>query len=70
MTNDSCQINYQYGELDESHNFSNHLCLVVCLIPPKKYEGPIPYLELVILFVILLTVLETLGNFLLLCIIR
>ena len=69
MTNDTCQIKFQYGELKESHNFSNHLCLVVCLIPPKKYEGPIPYLGLVILFVILLTVLETLGNFLLLCII-
>ena len=52
-----------------TNNFSNHLCIIVHLIPPKKYEGPIPHLGLVILFVILLTVLETLGNFLLLCII-
>ena len=70
MTNNTCRINFQYGELDENHNFSNHLCIVVYLIPPKKYEGPIPHVGLVILFAILLTVLETLGNFLLLCIIR
>ena len=69
MTNNTRQINFQYEEFDESNNFSNHLCIVIHLIPPKKYEGPIPQLGLVILFVILLTVLETLGNFLLLCII-
>ena len=68
MTNNTFQNNFQYGEFDENNNFSNNLCIIVHLIPPKKYEGPIPHLELVILFVILLTVLETLGNFLLLCI--
>ena len=69
MAINSHQINFQYGELYESHNHSNHLSIVVNLFPPKKHEGPIPHSGLLILLVILLIILETLGNFLLLCMI-
>ena len=69
MANNSHQTNFQYGELYESHNHSNHLSIVVNLFPPTKHEGPIPYSGLLILLVILLIILETLGNFLLLCMI-
>ena len=68
MTNNTYQVDFHYGELDESHNFSNLLRIVVNLIPPKKNEGPLPH-SLVILYIILLIILETLGNFLLFCII-
>ena len=69
MANNSHQIDFEYGELYESHNHSNHLSIVVNLFPPKKSEGPIPHSGLLILLVILLIILETLGNFLSLCMI-
>ena len=68
MTNNSYQVDFQYGELDESRNYSNLLRIVVNLIPPKQNEGQLPT-SLVILYVILLIILETLGNFLLFCMI-
>ena len=68
MTNNSYQVDFKHGELDESHNFSNLLRIVVNLIPPKQNEGQLPN-SLVILYVILLIILETLGNFLLFCMI-
>ena len=69
MANNSHQINFQYGEVYESHNHSNHLSIVVNLFPPAKYEGPFPHSGMLMLLVILLIILETLGNFLLLCMI-
>ena len=70
MTNNT-QIDVQHGELDESCNLTNHLSIVIHLIPLGKQDGPIPGLHsgLVILLVILLIILETLGNFLLICMI-
>ena len=68
MTNNSYQVNFQYGDLDESHNFSNLLRIVVNLIPPKRNEGQL-HPSLVILYIILLIILETFGNFLLFCMI-
>ena len=67
MAINSHQTDFQYGGLYESHNHSNHLSIVVNLFPPKKSEGPIPHSGLLILLVILLIILETLGNFLLFC---
>ena len=69
MASNSHQTNFQYGELHESYNHSNHLSIAVNLFPPKKHEGLIPHSGMLILFVILLLILETLGNFLLLCMI-
>ena len=66
MANNSHQIDSQYGELYESYNHLNHFSIVVHLFPPAKYEGPFPHSGLLILLVILLIILETLGNFLLL----
>ena len=69
MAINSHQINFQYGELYESYNHSNHLSIVVNLFPPAKHEGLFPHSGMLILLVILLIILETLGNFLLLCMI-
>ena len=69
MESNSHQIDFQYEELYESHNHSNHLSIVVNLFPPAKHEGPFPHSGLFLLLVILLIILETLGNFLLLCMI-
>ena len=69
MASKSHQTNLQYRELYESYNHSNHLSIAVNLFPPKKHEGLIPHSGMLILFVILLIILETLGNFLLLCMI-
>ena len=71
MTNNTFQMDFQNGELDESCNLTNHLSIAVHLISIGKQDGPIPGLHsgLVILLVILLIILETLGNFLLICMI-
>ena len=71
MTNNTYQMVVQHGELDESCNLTNHLSIAIHLIPLGKQDGPIPGLHsgLVILLVILLLILETLGNFLLICMI-
>ena len=72
MTNNTYQINFQQVELDESCDLTNHLSIDIHLIPLGKQDGPIPGLHsgLVILLVILLIILETLGNFLLICMIH
>ena len=69
MASNSHQTNFQYGELYESYNHSNHLSIAVNLFPLKKHEGLFPHSGMLILSVILLIILETLGNFLLLCMI-
>ena len=71
MTNNTYQIVVQHGELDESCNLTNHLSIAIHIIPLRKQDGPIPGLHSghVILLVILLLILETLGNFLLICMI-
>ena len=71
MTNNTFQMDFQNGELDESCNLTNHLSIAVHLIPLGKQDGPTPGLHsgLVILLVILMIILETLGNFLLICMI-
>ena len=72
MTNNTCQIDVQHGKLDESCNLIIHLCIYIHLTPLGKQDGPIPGLHsgLLILLVILLLILETLGNFLLICMIH
>ena len=63
-------MNFQFGEPNECRNSSIHLSIALHLIPHEKKEGELPYSGLVLSFlVILLIILETLGNFLLLCII-
>ena len=63
-------MNFQFGEPNECRNSSIHLSIALHLIPYEKKEGELPYSGLVQSFlVILLIILETLGNFLLLCII-
>ena len=68
MAINSHQTNFQYGELYETYNHSNHLSIVVNLFSPKKHEGLFPH-SCMLIQVILLIILETLGNFLLLCMI-
>ena len=72
MTNNTYQIDIQHGELDESCNLTNYLSIDIHLIPLGKQDGPIAGLHsgLVLLLVILLLILETLGNFLLICMIH
>ena len=63
-------MNFQFGEPNECRNSSIHLNIALHLISHEKKEGELPYSGLVLSFlVILLIILETLGNFLLLCII-
>ena len=63
-------MNYQFGEPNETQNSSNHLSIALHLIHLEKKEGPLPFSGLVISFLVfLLIILETLGNFLLLCMI-
>mgnify|MGYP002051825917 CR=1 FL=1 len=63
-------MNFQFGEPNECRNSSIHLSIALHLIPHEKKEGELPYSGLVLSFlVILLIILETLGNFLLFCII-
>ena len=63
-------MNFQFGEPKDCGNSSLHLNVALHLIPHEKKEGELPYSGLVLSFlVILLIILETLGNFLLLCII-
>ena len=63
-------MNFQIGEHNETQNSSNHLSIALHLIHLKKKEGPLPFSGLVISFLVfLLIILETLGNFLLLCMI-
>ena len=63
-------MNFQFGEPNETQNCSNHLSIALHLILLEKKEGLLPISGLVISFLVfLLIILETLGNFLLLCII-
>ena len=63
-------MNFQFGEPNETQNSSNHLSIALHLIHLEKKEGPLPFSGLVISFLVfLLIILETLGNFLLLCMI-
>ena len=70
MTHFTHKMNFQFGEPNECRNSSIHLSIALHLIPHEKKEGELPYSGLVLSFlVILLIILETLGNFLLFCII-
>ena len=70
VTNFTHKMNFQFGEPNECCNSSIHLSIALHLIPHEKKEGKLPYSGLVLSFlVILLIILETLGNFLLLCMI-
>ena len=63
-------MNFQFGEPNETQNPSKHLSIALDLIHLEKKEGPLPFSGLVISFLVfLLIILETLGNFLLLCMI-
>ena len=70
VKNFTSKMNFQFGENNETQNSSNHLSIALHLIHLEKKEGPLPFSGLVILFLVfLLIILETLGNFLLLCMI-
>ena len=63
-------MNFQLEEPNECRNSSIHLSIALNLIPNEKKERELPYSGLVLSFlVILLIILETLGNFLLFCMI-
>ena len=63
-------MNFQFKEPNVSRNSSIHISIALHLILDDKKEGQPPHSGLVILFlVILLIILETLGNFLLVCMI-
>ena len=63
-------MNFQFGEPNECRNFSIHLNIALHLIPHEKKERLLPYSGLLLPYLaILLIILETLGNFLLLCMI-
>ena len=63
-------MNFQLEEPNEYRNSSIHLSIALHLIPNEKKERELPYSGLVLSFlVILLIILETLGNFLLFCMI-
>ena len=63
-------MNFQFGESNETQNSSNHLSIALHLIHLEKKVGPFPFSGLVISFLVfLLIILETLGNFLLVCMI-
>ena len=66
-------MNFQFGEPNDTQNYSNHLRIALHLNHPERKEGTLYFslldpLELSFL-VFLLIILETLGNFLLLCMI-
>ena len=64
MFTSNSTMNFQFGQHNETLSIALHL------IHLKKKEGPLPFSGLVISFLVfLLIILETLGNFLLLCII-
>ena len=68
MFTSNSTMNFQFGQHNETQ--SNHLSIALHLIHLKKKEGPLPFSGLVISFLVfLLIILETLGNFLLLCMI-
>ena len=63
-------MNFQLEKPNEYRNSSIHLSIALHLIPNEKKERELPYSGLVLSFlVILLIILETLGNFLLFCMI-
>ena len=63
-------MNFQFEEPNETQNGSNHLTIALHLIHLEKKEGMLPFSGLAISFLVfLLIILETLGNFLLLCMI-
>ena len=66
-------MNFQFGEPNDTQNYSNHLSIALHLNHPERKKGTLYFsllnlLELSFL-VFLLIILETLGNFLLLCMI-
>ena len=66
-------MNFQFGEPNDTQNYSNHLSIALHLNHPERKKGTLYFsllnpLELSLL-VFLLIILETLGNFLLLCMI-
>ena len=63
-------MNFQFGEPNGTQNSSSHLSIALHLIRFEKKEGPLPFSGMVItILVFLFIILETLGNFLLLCMI-
>ena len=67
-TNFPPKMNFKFGESNETQNSSNHLSIALHLIHLETKDGPFPFSGLVISFLVfLLIILETLGNFLLLC---
>ena len=64
------EMTCQFEEINKTNNCSKHLSIALHLNPPEKREGLLPFSGLVLSFLfILLMILETLGNFLLLCMI-
>ena len=66
-------MNFQFGEPNDTQNYSNHLRIALHLNHPERKKGTLYFsllnpLELSFL-VFLLIILETFGNFLLLCMI-
>ena len=66
-------MNFQFGEPNDTQNYSNHLSIALHLNHPERKKGTLYFsllnsLELSFL-VFLLIILVTLGNFLLLCMI-
>ena len=66
-------MNFQFGEPNDTQNYSNHLSIAIHLNHPERKTGTLYFsllnsLELSFL-VFLLIILVTLGNFLLLCMI-
>ena len=70
VTNFTPEMNFKFGEPNATQNSSSHVSIALHLIHFEKKEGPLPFSGQVISFLVfLLIILETLGNFLLLCMI-